>query len=139
MPKEGCDKNCRTSCHKDVDVDIYSKARARATELKPCFVDFDVELEVRPKPHCRIRESHVRKDKEGCTVGCVFNVEVAFDFDADVICRPCRKTTCPVRIDVETEHIAKCRHEKNGSKSHSKSHSHEEKEKEKEKQKAPRY
>jgi hypothetical protein len=110
MPERDCKKPCQTNCHKDTIVDIYSKARARAHELEKCSVDFDVELNVEAKPRCHIRDSHIKKDKKGCAVGAVFNVEIDFDFCAEVnLCKPIQKTSCPVRVDVETKHVTKVR------------------------------
>lgn len=122
MPGEHCERDCTTECRRIVDVDIFTHPRARARELERCKVDFLVDLDVKAKPKCRVRQARVKKDRKNCTTGCVFRVDLDFDFEADVLCDPCPKTTCPVLLDIDTKHKAKCRlREKCGSSGSSKS------------------
>jgi len=104
-------QDCNTTkCQRDTYVDIYSKAHAKATPLAPCVVDFPVELDVHAKPRCTIRDGHIKKNKHGCATGCSFDVRVEFDFDTKIHC-PVKHTRCPVRLDIETNHVTKCHDE----------------------------
>lgn len=99
--------NNETRCQKTTTAKVQSRATAKATPMGPTKVDFDLELDVKPKC-CRIKRRNA-----GCpdpcrpSSKCAFTVEVELDVDARI--SPFVQNNCfPIRLDVETHHQVQC-------------------------------
>ena len=99
---------CITACEWPVGVDVTVDPHVSCQQMHKECTEFEFEVNFDVRPHCRPYCKEVCKDKCGCVTSCTFGVEVDFDCDAHVKCRPCKKAAAEFLICAEIEANPNC-------------------------------